>query len=84
MRRIATLVVVAGFALLLVACAETEEAETQLEEAQTELEEAQTELEDISSENDAQYRAKLRKVKLGMTRRQVREIMGERPRDTQS
>jgi outer membrane protein assembly factor BamE (lipoprotein component of BamABCDE complex) len=48
-----------------------------------ELEDATRDLEDISGENDARYRAKMRQVKLGMSRAEVRRIMGQKPRDKQ-
>jgi outer membrane protein assembly factor BamE (lipoprotein component of BamABCDE complex) len=52
------------------------------EDAQ-DLEDATQDLEDISGENDPRYRAKMRRVKLGMTKAEVRRIMGQKPRDKQ-
>jgi len=46
-------------------------------------EEATEDLEDVAGENDSQYRAKVRQVKLGMSRAKVRAIMGP-PRDKQT
>jgi outer membrane protein assembly factor BamE (lipoprotein component of BamABCDE complex) len=46
-------------------------------------EESVENLEDVSGENDSQYRAKVRQVKLGMSRPEVRTIMGP-PRSKQT
>jgi outer membrane protein assembly factor BamE (lipoprotein component of BamABCDE complex) len=46
-------------------------------------EDTEKDLQDVAGENDAQYRANIKKVKLGMTADEVRDIMGE-PRDKQT
>jgi outer membrane protein assembly factor BamE (lipoprotein component of BamABCDE complex) len=45
--------------------------------------EASEDLDDVAGENDSQYRDNVRQVKLGMTRDDVRSIMGP-PRDRQT
>jgi outer membrane protein assembly factor BamE (lipoprotein component of BamABCDE complex) len=40
-------------------------------------------LEDVAGENDRQYRADMKKIKLGITKREVRQVAG-RPRDRQT
>jgi outer membrane protein assembly factor BamE (lipoprotein component of BamABCDE complex) len=45
--------------------------------------EATEDLEDVAGENDARYRAKMKQVKLGMTKAEVRRTMGEPPRSKQ-
>jgi outer membrane protein assembly factor BamE (lipoprotein component of BamABCDE complex) len=45
--------------------------------------EATEDLEDVAGENDARYRAKMKRVKLGMTKAEVRRTMGQPPRDRQ-
>jgi outer membrane protein assembly factor BamE (lipoprotein component of BamABCDE complex) len=40
-------------------------------------------LEDVSGDNDSNYRAQMKQVKLGMSKDDVRSIMGSPPRDKQ-
>lgn len=45
-------------------------------------EDATKDLEDISGENDSQYKAKMRQVQLGMSKKEVRGLLGA-PHDKQ-
>src|SRR4051794_32604052 len=47
------------------------------------LQKSSDDLKDVSGENNAKYADRMRQIKIGMTKQEVREIMGERPRDTQ-
>ena len=40
-------------------------------------------LEDTTGENDSKYRQKIKQVQLGMSKSEVRQIMGQPPRDKQ-
>jgi outer membrane protein assembly factor BamE (lipoprotein component of BamABCDE complex) len=51
-------------------------------DASKDLDKAQKDLKDISGQNNAQYRDKIKQVKIGMSKAEVRAIMG-RPRDVQ-
>src|SRR5688500_5720254 len=47
-------------------------------------EEATEDLEDISGENDKDYAKQIKQVQLGMTKQEVKDVMGQPPRDKQS
>jgi outer membrane protein assembly factor BamE (lipoprotein component of BamABCDE complex) len=63
----------AGMSMGASSCAESVE----------ELDKAGDDLEDASGGNDRNYRQKIKQVSLGMTKSEVRSIMGSAPRDKQ-
>jgi hypothetical protein len=62
---------------------ELEKSADELDQSAKDLEESGRELDDMSGENDSRYRSKMRRVEIGMSKGEVRDIMGSKPRDTQ-
>ena len=60
-----------------------EESAKELQKSTDELEKSTKDLEDVSGENNAKYKDRMKQVEIGMTKQEVRQVMGQRPRDTQ-
>lgn len=52
-------------------------------ESSKQLDKTSKDLNDLSGQNDARYRPKIKQLKFGMTKAEVRSIMGAPPRDKQ-
>jgi DNA replicative helicase MCM subunit Mcm2 (Cdc46/Mcm family) len=80
-------VTLAGVAMGQESCAESarelEKSADELDKSADDLEKSQRELEDLSGDNDSRYRSKMKQVEIGMSKGEVRDIMGSKPRDTQ-
>jgi outer membrane protein assembly factor BamE (lipoprotein component of BamABCDE complex) len=57
-------------------------SDPEVKKSVAQLEKASDDLDDMAGENDVKYRAHMKQVELGMTKEQVRGLLGK-PRDTQ-